>query len=365
MDYPNHYRDVFFEKLSKLIDFRLVLTSREGSDRRGLRHAFSDDVHVSYLGDWGYERVIKSVWRSLVIFLRAWFAVVRLRPGVLIVFGYRNPACWIAPFARVLLRSRVVIWGESNYFDKPRSLWRESLKRLFVLFAEQAHAYGSNGRDYYLYLGVPPDRIYITQPTVLEDKFRSVARREDTHSGHVRLLYVGRFEPVKNLFYLLAGLSDLSSNAGASPSLTMVGFGSQEQDLRRYCTENNLESQVAWLGKLQQDDVANVMTGHDVLILPSTCEPYGLVVLEAMHAGLAVIVSKRCGCAKDLIREDTGWLIDPLDRACLVRTLREIVRIGRRRVNSVGRSAQQFAERYSSVRSAELTAEALRELAHR
>lgn len=52
----------------------------------------------------------------------------------------------------------------------------------------------------------------------------------------------------------------------------------------------------------------------DVLVLPSYSEPWGLVVNEAMACRKAVIVSNKCGCAKDLIKEGiNGFTFDPFD----------------------------------------------------
>ena len=50
----------------------------------------------------------------------------------------------------------------------------------------------------------------------------------------------------------------------------------------------------------------------DALILPSIYEPWGLVVNEAMLAGLPVLVSDICGCSLDLVEEGkNGYIIDP------------------------------------------------------
>ena len=49
-------------------------------------------------------------------------------------------------------------------------------------------------------------------------------------------------------------------------------------------------------------------------VLPSLTEPWGLVVNEAMAAGLPVVVSDRCGCASDLVRPgENGFAFDPCD----------------------------------------------------
>ena len=92
-------------------------------------------------------------------------------------------------------------------------------------------------------------------------------------------------------------------------------------------------------------------------VLPSRVEPFGIVVLEAMRAGLPVIVSRRGG-APDIVREGIeGLVVDPEDTAALAAALERILddpqlaarfgAAGRERVKVYGWPA--IAERYAQV----------------
>lgn len=60
----------------------------------------------------------------------------------------------------------------------------------------------------------------------------------------------------------------------------------------------------------------------DILILPSYDEPWGLVVNEAMAAGLPVIVSNECGCSLDLVRDgENGYILTDLENSETLRNL--------------------------------------------
>ena len=60
----------------------------------------------------------------------------------------------------------------------------------------------------------------------------------------------------------------------------------------------------------------------DIFVVPSRFEPWGLVVNEAMAAGLPVVVSERAGCAPDLIEDnETGVLIPAEDPQALCRAI--------------------------------------------
>ena len=60
------------------------------------------------------------------------------------------------------------------------------------------------------------------------------------------------------------------------------------------------------------------------LVLPSRREPWGLVVNEAMAAGLPVIVSRQCGCAENLVTPNNGFLFSPDDQKTLTDCLAEL-----------------------------------------
>jgi glycosyltransferase involved in cell wall biosynthesis len=73
-----------------------------------------------------------------------------------------------------------------------------------------------------------------------------------------------------------------------------------------------VEPHVHWPGFVQYPDLPAYYGLAEAFILASTIEPWGLVVNEAMASGLPVLVSQRCGCAPDLVREgQTGFTFDP------------------------------------------------------
>src|SRR5579872_6068251 len=70
---------------------------------------------------------------------------------------------------------------------------------------------------------------------------------------------------------------------------------------------------VCFAGYVPNEALVQWYQEHDVLILPSLKEPWGLVVEEALNYGLPVLVSNRVGCAKDIVEHwQTGLVFDPL-----------------------------------------------------
>ena len=83
-------------------------------------------------------------------------------------------------------------------------------------------------------------------------------------------------------------------------------------------------------------------------VLPSTREPWGLVVNEAMAAGLPVLVSDRCGCAPDLVDQGrNGFCFDPLDVNVLTDLLHRMERMPETQRMAMGRASEEIVSRYS------------------
>jgi glycosyltransferase involved in cell wall biosynthesis len=79
---------------------------------------------------------------------------------------------------------------------------------------------------------------------------------------------------------------------------------------------------VVFAGFQQGDAVPAYYGLASCLVLPSISETWGLVVNEAMAAGLPVLVSQRCGCVPELVQPGVnGYVFDPLDTEGLARLL--------------------------------------------
>jgi phosphatidylinositol alpha-mannosyltransferase len=128
-------------------------------------------------------------------------------------------------------------------------------------------------------------------------------------------LFVGRHEPRKGLAVLLDAFARLEPPA----VLWVAGEGPQTEALRRTHPESE---QIRWLGAISEDEKVARMAGADVLCAPSTGgESFGMVLLEAMAAGSALVVSDIDGyrsAARGLAR-----LVPPGDPEALAGALRE------------------------------------------
>jgi starch synthase len=104
--------------------------------------------------------------------------------------------------------------------------------------------------------------------------------------------------------------------------------------------------QVKILGKLPNADLASIMAKSDVFVFPSYFEGFGLVLLEAMAAGLPVLTTTATA-GPDLITQDhDGWVTEPGDLDVLVDAMQFCLQ-NRDRIAAMGKNARATAERFS------------------
>lgn len=169
---------------------------------------------------------------------------------------------------------------------------------------------GRLGRAYFEKYGARPERIFLfpVEPdyelirSLSPETLRRVAEQYNLAPGRRRVVYSGRLAPVKRVDLLLDAFAAV---AGERPEwdLLIIGNGPLRDELKSRVPAP-LSNRVAWAGFI--DDQAAVSAMYrlsDVLVLPSDREPWGLVVNEAVAAGMAVVASDVVGAAAELVRD--------------------------------------------------------------
>lgn len=118
-----------------------------------------------------------------------------------------------------------------------------------------------------------------------------------------RFLYVGRILQVKNLEALIIVFNDLTNHY-----LTIIGDGEEKEYLQSIANQN-----ISFKPPIENIKLQTEFLDHDIFILPSISETWGLVVEEAIYFGLPVMVSKSCGSMELVKNGVNGYVFDPMD----------------------------------------------------
>jgi glycosyltransferase involved in cell wall biosynthesis len=119
------------------------------------------------------------------------------------------------------------------------------------------------------------------------------------------ILCVSRLEPEKDVQALLASLTNVDN---ALPyHCVIVGDGSERTQMEAFVREVKIDERVSFMG--YRADVPNIMKSSDLFVLPCPAEGFGLVIAEAMFAGLPVVAINHGGPVEIVISEETGLLV--------------------------------------------------------
>ena len=151
----------------------------------------------------------------------------------------------------------------------------------------------------------PEKKIYDIE-ALLEEK---ASRRKET--GKISLLWAGRFIDWKHPEYALQAAMKLKQE-GYDFSLTMVGGGAMEKELRDMVHDGQLEDTVTFTGFQKPEKVREYMEQSDVFLFTSDYkEGWGAVLNEAMNSGCAVVANVALGAVPFLIKPEENGLIYP------------------------------------------------------
>lgn len=168
-------------------------------------------------------------------------------------------------------------------------------------------------------------------------RWRSEAMRDRLSDGHpddIILLYVGRLSPEKQLMQLRAVLENVPGTR-----LALVGDGPDRAKLEQYFAG----LPVVFLGFQQGEALSEAYASADVFVFTSALETFGLVVTEAMAAGLPVVAS-RVGGVGDVVSEGVnGYSFQVGDTSALIDGVRLITE-NRETMRQMSFAARSFAE---------------------
>lgn len=137
-------------------------------------------------------------------------------------------------------------------------------------------------------LTLPPHIPVSVLPIYTDTQAFASLRRSKHPRFKIAFLYIGRLEKEKRAEIALQALADARA-AGHDAGLTVVGEGREEARLRSLARAKGLERFVEFVGR--RDDITPYLKEADAVLVPSVYEGYGLVIVEALAAGVPVIAT--------------------------------------------------------------------------
>ena len=266
------------------------------------------------------------------IFNRVNEVLNQIRPHVVAISGWSD-RCSLAALGWCQSSGiPVVVMSETTAWDFERKWWKEALKRRLIRLCMAGLVGGRAHAEYLEQLGLGQGKIFLGYDSVDNDYFaartaeirsQATAHRKRHELPQNYFLASARFVGKKNFLRLIqayAGYRELAIKAKNGEektdvwNLVLLGDGPLRESMRQQITALHLDQHVLMHGFKQYAELPVYYALANVFIHASTTEQWGLVVNEAMASRLPVLVSNRCGCVMDLIKEGiNGFSFDPLN----------------------------------------------------
>jgi glycosyltransferase involved in cell wall biosynthesis len=338
--FATHYRKRLYEELAERMeaDFYFFADERE--------HFWNRRIPLVEDGD--FRRVQRRRFR---------IAGEPVMPGLLAdVSSRRYDAVIKSLNGRLMLP---IVYGASRTRDVPFVLWTgmwhhpdtpahrvsKPLTEAIYRSAEAIVAYGEHVKRFVIEAAdVDPGKVFVAGQAVEPERFLGVQPR---FGESPVILFIGQFEERKGVRDLLDAFSGVDDPAAR---LRMVGNGSLQSEIERRAAEDR---RIDVVGYLPQQELPEELAGARCLVLPSMTtatqrEPWGLVVNEAMHAGLPVVATEAVGAAAGGLVVDgrNGLVVPERDVSALRRALARVA-TDRDAASRLGATAREDVARFT------------------
>jgi glycosyltransferase involved in cell wall biosynthesis len=207
--------------------------------------------------------------------------------------------------------TKLIIWATlSERTEESRGALRKILRHWLLNGADAVYVNGASGSRYIRSLGY--DGLISVVPYAADNSvFLDPGTRQRCDT--LRLLYTGQLVERKGLYPFLQHLVHWCKlHPGRSVTLSVVGSGDQLDLMKRINVPPNLH--VDFKGNVKFEQLPSQYHSADLYVYPTLADEWGLVVNEAMIAGLPVLGSRFSQAVEELIQDGVnGWLFIPSD----------------------------------------------------
>lgn len=303
-----------FDRLVKENGWLVSLVQRLGYQKEYPFFNAKTDSSISFIPAYSTKNISPNVFQSTFLMIKT---IHEYDPDYL-VFGLSSPVYYSVLLWCYFKRKKTILMSESKEDDEPRIWWKEAIKSFLVNKYSSALVGGYPHKRYLLKLGFPEDAIFMGYDVVDNSVFHPDKIKQLPSPIHKPyFLSINRFVAKKNLPLLITAYAYYHQKVGEKAwDLVLCGDGELRPQIEGLIKQYQLENHVHLPGFLQQDELLPYFAHAKTFIHASTTEQWGLVVNEAMAAGLPIIVSNRCGCFEDLVMEGVnGFGFNPENQA--------------------------------------------------
>lgn len=291
---PSFYKVNLYNEIAKYKKIKVIFIGTTSKIRTNDFQDTNFEFDYIFINENNFEtkNTVLSIYRLVKVLLN-------LRFNKIIVGGWDLIEFWIPII--LFHKKYLCVAVESSIYEYHENVYLNFLKKVFLKNISQAYLSGKSQKELiekFSYKGIKTFTGGVGLFNIVPYEFKNKKFQN-------KYLYVGRLSEEKNIGLLIDTFSRLPLY-----TLTIVGTGPL---YKQFSQETKEKSNISLIGHVEQNKIKDIYLSHDVFILPSLKEPWGLVVEEALYFGLPVIVSNHVGCKNEFVEELSTGLIFDLD----------------------------------------------------
>ena len=309
------------------------------------------DIAHKFLKNYGTSPAATGFWSPVNPGI--WQELRKETYDAILIHGYGTLMDIIAYIAARATKTPIMMMGET-YLRQDRMGWMRILKDFYVRSwlkgVQVCLPIGTISRRFYHYYDVPNEKFFTVPYSVDNDFIQNEANKISSKRDEIKskygilldsptILFVGRLIDRKHPMDLIQAFRRVGEDA----NLVIVGDGPQLQHLKDFVGQENLKG-IFLVGYKTPPETREFFAIADIFVLPSSFEPWGLVVNEAMCFGLPIIAADGVAAAFDLVcQEENGYVFPSRDIDALAFHLESLVNNPEKRRKMGSRSREIIA----------------------
>lgn len=239
-------------------------------------------------------------------------AIEEIAPDLTVVSDYTAPTAQVVMRGLARRKMPFMFWGEVPGFTKRSPVGAAARRLLQRPLSKAAAIAGIGNVAVDAYRELCPDTPVYNIPYFCDlTRFRQAADRAGERSSTVTILFSGQMIPRKGVDLLLAAF-DRIARAHPALQLMLLGNGPNRAEYEAMVAPD-LSDRVAFLGHQDPSALPDLFARADIFCLPSRHDGWGVVVNEALGAGLPIVVTDTVGAGHDLVDLGCNGYITPVD----------------------------------------------------
>lgn len=300
---PSFYKINLYNEINKKRKIFVVFLGL--SDQVVIEENFKELIQFDYYILHNFQLEKRNFFSSIISFFRL---ISKIKFEKIIYGGYIEPEFLILSF--LSKKSKNILQTESAFEAKTVGL-KMVIKKILLSRYKYAIVSGRRHKEVLLDIGFSGD-IRVSKGVGIIKKQEPIKKNAN---NPLRFLFIGRLIKIKNVERIINVF-----NSNKLP-LTIVGIGEQIDFLKSIAHDN-----ITFEGFIDNERINNYYNSHDVFILPSLIEPWGLVVEEALHFGCPILLSENVGSLPELLEDyNTGVRFNPNDERDIQNAIEKMI----------------------------------------